>query len=280
MAVDMRAVEPVFLESTSPSVDVLIQEARRHARRRRWFPPPSLGLSPWRRLRRSPSLVTGRNARASQGCARQPPNSRHLAAVCAHRRGAAGAGLTMGREAAFVSNAPVSGLRCWRRVLRARPALRVPPLRSGHGRDPGLSGMVFLYSDGRLIVDTATAGLVRPVGAATDPRGGGASAFGCRGHPRRVRQSDRRPGRGQIHYGDDIVYPKDPQALVRLLIDRSWLPEADWVTENRHGLPGRLVPDLLRDAGERRRRRADGRPRPPSGAGRAGVARVDRAPPG
>lgn len=97
------------------------------------------------------------------------------------------------------------------------------------GCGPGLSGMVFLYSDGRLIVDTDEDSFVQWERRLT-PEG-----------VERVRtavvamldESAGRPGGSfEIHYGDGTFYPKNPQALVRLLIDRSWLPDEDWVTES------------------------------------------------
>ena len=138
--------------------------------------------------------------------------------------------------------------------------------------------MAWLYSDGRLIVDTATEKdrfvqwehRLTPAGV------------------ERIREAVvtmldepvSRPSRDAeavIHYGDGIVYPKDSAALVRLLLDRSWLPDEYWVTES---------PSIYRAAwyltcyeeGRAPRRRCDGgRPRPPVRCPRrAGITRVDR----
>jgi hypothetical protein len=167
----------------------------------------------------------------------------------------------------FVANAPVPGNAAGDRScqLVLRYGFHRFGAGAGFGEPSGLSGMVFLYSDGRLIVDTATAqdwfvqwerhltpaGVehVRTAVVANLEESGSRA-----GHP----------AEAEIHYGDDIVYPKDPQAVVRLLIDRSWLPDEDWATKN---------PSIYRCA--------DGRPRPPLRSScRAEVARVDRSPPG
>ena len=101
------------------------------------------------------------------------------------------------------------------------------------GAGAGISGMVWLYSDGRLIVDTATekdwfvqwerrltpAGVERIRKAVVTMLDEPVSRPG-------------RDGEAVIHYGDGIFYPKDAEALVGLLIDRSWLPDEDWVTES------------------------------------------------
>ena len=103
-----------------------------------------------------------------------------------------------------------------------------------HRFGAGISGMVFLYSDGRLIVDTATgqdwfvqwehrltpAGVERLRTAVV----------------RMLVESPTRTAPGsavqQIRFRDGVISPKDPFALVRLLVDRSWLSEAEWVTQS------------------------------------------------
>ena len=101
------------------------------------------------------------------------------------------------------------------------------------GPGPFISGMAWLYSDGRLIIDTATPKdwFVQWERRLT-PEG-----------VERLRttvvsmldESGRRSGgefEAKIHYGDGAFYPKEPGALVRLLIDLSWLSDLDWVTES------------------------------------------------
>ncbi len=96
----------------------------------------------------------------------------------------------------------------------------------------GLSGMVWLYSDGRLIVDTATAKdwfvqWERRLTAEGVERLRTAVAT-------MLDRSDSRSGRyfeAKIRYGDGTFYPKDSRALVRLLTDLSWLPDEKWVRE-------------------------------------------------
>ena len=127
----------------------------------------------------------------------------------------------------FVSDEPV-----WATLPVGRSCTLV--LRYGfHRFGAGLSGMVFLYSDGRLIIDTAngeewfvqwerrltpagverlrTAVVIMLADSASQP-GGSFEA--------------------KIHFKDDIVYPKDPHALASLLIDPSWLADDEWVTES------------------------------------------------
>jgi hypothetical protein len=127
----------------------------------------------------------------------------------------------------FVSGEPV-----WATLPVGRSCTLV--LRYGfHRFGAGLSGMVFLYSDGRLIIDTAngedwfvqwerrltpagverlrTAVVIMLDDAASQPGG---------------------PGEAKIHFKDDIVYPKDPLALASLLIDPSWLADDEWVRES------------------------------------------------
>ncbi len=132
--------------------------------------------------------------------------------------------------AGFVSDSPVTATTTPRVDRPCTLVLRYGFHRFGAGA--GLSGMVFLYSDGRLIVDTATgkdwfvqwerrltpAGVERLRTAVVDMLDESAS-------PPDDFLAD-------IHYGDGIFTPKDPQGLVRLLIDRSWLPAEDWVTED------------------------------------------------
>ena len=94
--------------------------------------------------------------------------------------------------------------------------------------------MAFLYSDGRLIVDTATekdwfvqwehrltpAGVERlrttVVSMLDESPGGTAPSSGV----------------SQIRFRDGGISPKNPVALMRLLVDHSSLPEEDWVTQS------------------------------------------------
>lgn len=94
-----------------------------------------------------------------------------------------------------------------------------------------LSGAAHLYSDGRLIVETATEKdwfvqwerRLTPAGT------------------ERIRNTvvtmlgdfSGGPGEelGAIRYGDGTYRLEDPSALVRLLVDLSWIPEDEWVTE-------------------------------------------------
>ena len=103
-----------------------------------------------------------------------------------------------------------------------------------HRFGAGTSGMAWLYSDGRLIVDTFDYGATPFVQWERRLTPAGVE---------RIREAvvtmlDKpvsRPSReaeAVIHYGDGIVYPKDARALVDLLLDRSWLPDEYWVTEN------------------------------------------------
>lgn len=96
----------------------------------------------------------------------------------------------------------------------------------------GLSGMVWLYSDGRLIVDTANAKdwFVQWERRLT-PEGVERLRTAV---ARMLDRSDSRSGRdfeAKIRYGDGTFQPKDSRALVRLLTDLSWLPDEEWVRE-------------------------------------------------
>jgi len=101
------------------------------------------------------------------------------------------------------------------------------------GNDLFLSGAAHLYSDGRLIVETATEKdwfvqwerRLTPAGAERIRN----TVVIMLGDP--IGQPSRN-FEDVIHYGDDTFYPKDTGALVRLLIDLSWIPDEDWVTEN------------------------------------------------
>ena len=234
MAVDTRAVEPVSLESTSPCVDVLIEEARRHARRRRMV---SASLTAVVAVAAAAAVAVARNGEEQADGPRAALDSSPTVALppsCVPTGQAPPVPDSRWAEEAFVSKAPVlaaaaGGASC---QLVLRYGFHRSAAGNGFGPSPGLSGMVFLYSDGRLIIDTATeqdwfvqwerrltpAGVehLRSAVVATLDESGSVTGG---------------PGHAEIHYGDDIVYPKDPQALVRLLIDRSWLPEEDWVTE-------------------------------------------------
>jgi len=95
----------------------------------------------------------------------------------------------------------------------------------------GFSGMVWLYSDGRLIVDTQEDVFVQwehrltPEGAERI-RTAVVDMLGERvGRP-------NHPDPEKLFYGDGDFYPEDPQALVRLLMDRSWLADEYWVRES------------------------------------------------
>lgn len=100
------------------------------------------------------------------------------------------------------------------------------------GPGPFVSGMVWLYSDGRLIIDTATeqdwfvqwerrltpAGVEHLRTAVVAMLDESASASG-------------RSFEAKIHYGDGTFYPNDTGALKSLFIDLSWLPDGEWVRE-------------------------------------------------
>jgi len=103
-----------------------------------------------------------------------------------------------------------------------------------HRFGAGTSGMAWLYSDGRLIIDLYNYGATPFVQWEHRLTPAGVE---------RIREAvvtmlDKpvsRPSReaeAVIHYGDGIVYPKDSAALVDLLLDQSWLPEEYRVTES------------------------------------------------
>jgi hypothetical protein len=103
-----------------------------------------------------------------------------------------------------------------------------------HRFGAGLSGMVWLYSDGRLIVDTATPTdafvqwqrRLTPAGA-EHLRTAVESMLGKTARP------PARDFQAEITYRDGAFYPKDTRALVSLLTDLSWLPDEEWEAERR-----------------------------------------------
>lgn len=101
------------------------------------------------------------------------------------------------------------------------------------GPGPFVSGMVWLYSDGRLIVDTSTG---KDWFVQRERRLTSAGVERLRTTVAEMLEaSDSRSGRDfepGVRYGDGIYYPKDTGALKRLLIDWSWLPDQHWVTES------------------------------------------------
>ena len=150
----------------------------------------------------------------------------------------------------------------------------------GHQNAPLTSYMVWLYSDGRLIVDTDEDIFVqweRRLNPAGVERVRQMMATGL-GEPV---VKPNRDAEAAIQFGDGIYYPEDSEALRGLLLDWSWVPKKDWVTE---------TPSIYRAAWylscyERQTSGADRRPgRRPRPAGRCprrpGVAHVDGAPPG
>jgi len=118
----------------------------------------------------------------------------------------------------------------------------------GISPDPGFSGMVWLYSDGQLIVDTQEDWFVQkerrlsPTGVERLRKAvvSTLDLSATRPPPTcpqiAIDASACRPGDGSfeaaVHYGERSFYPKEPGALVKLLIDRSWLSDEDWVTED------------------------------------------------
>lgn len=236
MTVDTRAVEPVPLESTTPCVGALIEEARQHARRRRAF---TAVLAAGVAMAGAAAVAVARNGAEQPVGPRAALDSSPTVAIsppCVPTGEVPPVPDSRWAEEAFVSNVPVSAA-----AARGGPCALV--LRygfhrlgsgNGFGPSPGLSGMVFLYSDGRLIVDTATAQdwFVQWERRLT-PAGVEHLHSAVVATLDESRDPTAASGRGEtpIHYGDSIVYPKDPQALVRLLMDRSWLSEEDWVAE-------------------------------------------------
>jgi hypothetical protein len=95
-----------------------------------------------------------------------------------------------------------------------------------------LSGAAHLYSDGRLIVETATEKdwfvqwerRLTPAGAERIR----ATVVPMLGDPVDRPSGDLK----EIHYGDDTYRPKDATTLVRHLVDLSWIPDDEWVTED------------------------------------------------
>src|SRR5688572_7003883 len=100
----------------------------------------------------------------------------------------------------------------------------------GHQQAPLTSYMVWLFSDGRLIVDTDEDGFVQwerrltPAGVERVRR---MMSVGL-GEP--VAKPNR-DFEAAIQFGDRIFYPDDSEALRDVLLDWSWLPAEDWVTE-------------------------------------------------
>jgi hypothetical protein len=100
------------------------------------------------------------------------------------------------------------------------------------GNNLFLSGAAHLYSDGRLIVETATE---KDWFVQWERRLTPAGAERIRNTVVTMLGDPIGPPSGNvevIHYGDDTYYPKDSSALVRLLIDLSWIPDDEWVTED------------------------------------------------
>jgi hypothetical protein len=101
------------------------------------------------------------------------------------------------------------------------------------GPGPFVSGMVWLYSDGRLIIDTATEQdwftqwerRLTPSGV-EHMRSAVASMLG------KPAGTPRRDSEASIHFGSGTFYPKDTGALKRLFIDLSWVPGEEWVMES------------------------------------------------
>ena len=100
------------------------------------------------------------------------------------------------------------------------------------GNDLFLSGAAHLYSDGRLIVETATE---KDWFVQWESRLTPAGAERLRNTVVTMLGDAVGRTRGDvevIQYGDETYRLKDSTALVRLLVDLSWIPDHVWVTED------------------------------------------------
>jgi hypothetical protein len=95
---------------------------------------------------------------------------------------------------------------------------------------PLTSYMVWLYSDGRLIVDTDEDIFVQWERRLTPAGVERVRQMMVRGLGEPVVKPNRN-FEAAIHFGDGIFYPEDSEALRVPLLDWSWVPNKDWVTE-------------------------------------------------
>lgn len=102
--------------------------------------------------------------------------------------------------------------------------------RFGDGSGLFMSGKVWLFSDGRIIVDTDRDGFVSWERRLTPDgvervRTHAVSALGAAITPSEAPQD---LPMATIHYGDRIYHPRDPDQFVRQFVDLFWLPASAW----------------------------------------------------